>query len=306
MRELKLQREFVSVLHIGYPKTATTSMQRNYFSKLPGTNLVGELPDREDSLLDFKISPIGRHHSQRDEACDFENTGFRYTCLSDELVLGANRRVTEQRYIARYLRGIFPNADIIITIRRQEDILRSLYCSDLSTSIGAFGVNLNLAQILVGLKTLDFDEWTELLLLEPSETWAGMLYYSEVVSIWMDVFGHDRVHIIPYEAVEMEAASVDELMSRLFTQSEIKFSDAMSGTRHRDRRSKSSDDLKRRLKKVLQTWQMKLKIRAGPLDPSIATLSKKNSNRILEEYRYTNAKMMELCRFDLEQYGYLG
>lgn len=124
-----------TIIHIGMPRTASTFLQKEFFSKVPGFTFYGvettfysdafqRLLYQDDSLFDEN---------------DFEKTAAEIrsgnAILSNELFVGQTIYLnsTNRSRTARRLRQFFPEAEILIFLRNQVSLLQSLY------AIGVYG-----------------------------------------------------------------------------------------------------------------------------------------------------------------------
>ena len=129
----------ITYLHIGYPKTGTTWFQKNFFPEVENFSLV----NRED-IVDNLV------HC---DALNFDPTkvrGFmnsKYSSnriLSLEGFLGTTHNFGLNGYLskehANRLKEVFPDATIILFIRKQHDIISSFYYQYI-TGGGTYSIN---------------------------------------------------------------------------------------------------------------------------------------------------------------------
>ena len=124
-----------TIIHIGMPRTASTFLQQQLFPKVEGFTFYGvdtchysdafqKLLYQDDSL--FKAS-------------EFEKTAEKIlsgnAILSNELFVGQSLylNATNRSRTARRLQRFFPEAEILLLLRNQVDLLQSLY------AIGIYG-----------------------------------------------------------------------------------------------------------------------------------------------------------------------
>jgi hypothetical protein len=145
--------------HLGYPKTGTTTLQRQVFHKLaearviryPGMfgcpaggigeqffNALTELIYLPDSELELRLDPIRRMLTQIDEA----NSDDQPLVISNEHFVLSQWSTTEKgrkvfaRKTACFLAKVFAGykVDFLICFRRQDALLRSMYLEHASRS----------------------------------------------------------------------------------------------------------------------------------------------------------------------------
>lgn len=178
-------------IHIGWPKTGTTTLQRHFFDKHPGIENLGR-PYR-----DLRLAAMSRHIVHDDEA-DFDGPACRATfgeliaprlggrkavLLSDELFphyQGADRALIAQR-----LRSIFGNSKIIITIRHQLDLVASFYIH--SCKPGKF---------------YNVEEW----LRRHKNDYLPTLKFFDLAKIYADLFGFENVGVFLFEDMRRDPA----------------------------------------------------------------------------------------------------
>ena len=122
-------------IHIGCPKTATTTLQNNLFAQHPEIASIGKPYDsREGELATQMYSLITKDDVNFDfnrcqQAISREKKskyvdGVRVTMLSEEKIFVS----PSFEEAARRLKKLFPTAKIIVTIRNQLDLIVSWYC----------------------------------------------------------------------------------------------------------------------------------------------------------------------------------
>lgn len=291
------------LIHIGYPKTASTSLQRNYFSMLPNTLLLGESSASRRRLFNFKNSCYGTSSSTATVSRVISDRSEAHVLLSDELILGANRRITEQRFLANYLMEIFGSSDILITIRTQENILKSLYCSRHNLPLAALGANLPISRRLCRCRALGFNSWIDLMLEHPEDTWLGLLHFDKVFQCWADVFGDSHVHVLPYEWVQRGDARADEVMQRLFPQACQALSSSLRIRRYRTLPSSRMPRL-RRLRDRFWRRTTDYAGTQGGLHPDSIRYSDATLESLRNFFRLSNRSMARIAGYHLHALGY--
>lgn len=201
-------------LHVGYPKTATTTLQVHVFPKHRDLNYIGKyLPDHQ-----FSIPIMGEHinriihaqtHTYREDE-SFRNTirkvvedaGNRPTLISTESFLHpwAVDVVTAAR---RAYEALAP-CKVIIVLREQRDMLWSLYrahgryCQYLFVQMADNQLNQSLEL------PLSMDDWMGFQLHQFEKNFAGMLLYGEIVDEYTRIFGKGNVLVLFFEHLNSE------------------------------------------------------------------------------------------------------
>ena len=181
------------LIHVGMPKTGTTSLQMNLFVRHSGIQYLGK-----------PLTAFSKDVARLTRGITYDPT------LNDPVALEAFRAetvepllrgktaplvISEEEFatstpasqvsrddIANRLLGLFPNAQILITIRRQQDAIPSLYSH--LRSIGLIG-------------DVEFTPWFDANF--ATEAGQSIYDYANVAERYSHRFGADRVHLVPFE-----------------------------------------------------------------------------------------------------------
>jgi len=176
------------IIHIGYPKTATTWFQRVFYP------LLNDVFNAERDLLSTQlIFPDVFSYSPENTAKLFsEYSRHRRLVICEELLLGGlDIGYGSGEFIAQManrLKNTFPDAEIVIFIRNQHSVLESAY-SHYIKSGGTYSVRKYLG--LEGRFKLKFQNHH---LFNPA-----FFNYADVINLYTQLFGRDKVHIFLYE-----------------------------------------------------------------------------------------------------------
>jgi hypothetical protein len=172
-----------TIVHIGYHKTASTWLQLCVFPHL-GQVRYG------DPILRYLLADLATAPAESFFAAPFERV-FRQSqegatlpvLLSDEGVsgslwdgYGAGPRSAER------LAKVLPDSRILVLVRRQDDMLRSIHGQYVNE-----GGTRSLGDFLSGRR------------IEGSRLSLEHLEYDKLVRLYVDLFGRDRVRVMPYE-----------------------------------------------------------------------------------------------------------
>ena len=121
------------ILHIGLPKTGTTTLQRYYFPKLQQPSICYNPSSIIDPLVQaLKLLDFG---ALKEEDMKFLNNVVKWQSnkIPQKNIL-ISLEILSQRLLkfdfverGRFLKSIFPNATIVLVLRYQPELLRSLY-----------------------------------------------------------------------------------------------------------------------------------------------------------------------------------
>lgn len=121
------------ILHIGLCKTATTAIQREYFPYLSQSQICYNPPlivrslTEALKLLDFEMLKKADLRLLRDVITDQETKILQQNVLISHEILSQRLGKFDFRKRGVFLKSIFPNATILLVLRYQPDLLRSLY-----------------------------------------------------------------------------------------------------------------------------------------------------------------------------------
>jgi hypothetical protein len=186
----------VIVIHPGMVKTATSTLQKHGFARHPEVHFLGT-PAATDEL-DWAIREVGRADSlYYDEAAvsDVFRRALAVAPASRTVVLSyenyAFYESKDKGQVGARLKTLFPGAKILFTLRRQQDLVVSLYLTRLRHHIER--------------KTyLPFDEWFRVAAREPHLTALDDLRFQTITSHYVRLFGREQVGILLFE--ELKAA----------------------------------------------------------------------------------------------------
>jgi len=180
------------IIHIGFPKTATTTLQDHVLAKMPGVANVGRPSDDADHATmvnalaleddgDFDEARLSAHIAR---ARDSDAQTLIY---SDETVMNSPIRTIA----AKRLHRLMPNAEIIAVVRNQFDALESYYAGH--------GRQLRPAPPPWGGRHVTFENYLAYNLENPHRGALPTFDYSSNLAIYAGLFGEDRIHVLTYE-----------------------------------------------------------------------------------------------------------
>ena len=201
------------LIHPGYPKAGSTSLQANVFAHHPDVRYLSNHSAPGDPFRDFgqtiefhallrdmkldslpRIGELWREHMY--PAADTK----RLNIISDETFLTNEGPHNE---IASSLRDLVCEAKVLIVVRPQEDILRSVY--DMYPWLSGDSAR----------RFLPFQKWLDQTLAHAESNVAGALTYCDVVARYRDLFGGEKVTVISFERLFNDPHAQTELCARL-------------------------------------------------------------------------------------------
>jgi hypothetical protein len=173
-------------IHIGYPKTATTWLQRCVFPCLSGINYLHFQDQRYDWFNDLLLEhdlvfDADRLRSRFDASVATVATNPNLisweTFAGDVFNGGCNASMLAQR-----LFDVFPEAAVIITVRNQLDMIEALY-----------------RQYIHEGGTLSIGDFLSLRYPSPLRLAKEHFFYDRLVERYQQLFGEGRVKVLAYE-----------------------------------------------------------------------------------------------------------
>ena len=185
------------LIHIGYPKTSTTWFQKQFYPRVTDACFIG----RDEVLgkilrkdaFSFNPAVVSEYFTDH---CH----GRILICEEEILVDRRNNgiRIAEN---ARRINAVFPQADIVVIIRNQTDIMASRY----SQHILAGGTH-SPDRYLFRQKTPYKNVTNDFILFE----------YDKVVTLYQNLFGTAHVHVFLFEQFAADNTSFLKEYCRIF------------------------------------------------------------------------------------------
>jgi hypothetical protein len=179
-------------IHIGYHRTGSTFLQERVFPLLPVNRLIK--PELDGLFGSARFDPSELRADLRRQA---ELDPDRPTVISSELLSGTPEGGPAERRLqtADRLHAAFGSAKILVVIRRQVDYVLSIY---------AYRV------LLRGLDSRSLDRY----LADHAPSLLPALQYDTLVQRYIDLFGRDRVLVLPFELLAAESAGFIDAIAR--------------------------------------------------------------------------------------------
>ena len=188
--------------HIGFPKTASTTLQKSIFENYPGLirsyDIGGIIIKREELVFESEFDNIKKNivepMQKQSEKLVISDEAF----ATGDQVQSLVGRMT----IAQRIERLFPSAKIIVVIRQQLDIIRSLYCQRAKNVDGDFS------------SLTRFVPWLE-------SNWKNRKYYSDfhnylyydLIAYYQRLFGGGNILVLFFEELKNDSNSFYEKIS---------------------------------------------------------------------------------------------
>ncbi len=303
------------VLHIGLPKTGTTSLQLNLFVPHSAWSFVGKPLVHSNAEMKRLLRPIVEHDPSRWEreldlyrreqvAPLLARSGDLLLISEEEFSTGTARTRVDRETIARRLHQLFPQARVLLTIRNQLDVLPSIY-----------GQLVNMGILPA---QLPFRRWVENECNQEGRSSRLYLFdYAELISLYRELFSADNLQVLLFEELRRDAVGYLESMCRFIG---VDPAPAVATYQQHHRRNVNARITQRhaRWRRFTQAlsfvpWDGLL-IKAGvrpafarflergkPLDTA---LSAEQTRFLSDFYAPSNRTTAELLGVDLKGYGY--
>lgn len=302
-------------IHIGMPKAASTSLQKNLFDYLPSFHHIGN--SHQNSAIDQQVktiihSIIGCEQSEYNKKEVYRLLSNKVNAINEKRILLSDESFAmgysrfpgqvEKFEIARRLKTLFPDAKILLIIRNQATMLQSLYAQKLKNS--------------VNLPT--WQEW-----LKEQKSYSHLtsqfswLKYDKIYETYSYFFGEDNITISLYEDLISEPLRFYSNL-KLFFDNCIDISTIEKCLSSSQSRNQRTTNYKIKLNKIAKYKRLKSITNLIPV-----TVRKKVNNWanqrvnsinleyneedisfIQEFYSESNARMSKLLNFDLTKQEY--
>ena len=193
-------------VHVGYPKTATTTFQTHLFPHHPEVDYLGKFIPSHRYRDECLFSALGDLMTA--DECRFEGVAKlrkivnRYRNQSSAKVMLISSEsflhvtATDIGVVAQRIKAAFSPCKIIITIREQLSMIQSFYGLH-----GRFGQYLFLTKSeteKVDLP-LSIDQWLSYEFRAYNQNFLSTLHYYDVIKYYVDVFGNENVGVFLFE-----------------------------------------------------------------------------------------------------------
>ncbi len=309
-------------IHVGYPKTATTTLQRHLFSHHPEIEYLGKfipgygyitpsLACAVNELISHdEIHYCGVTHLR--ELLDPIRTqsGSSTLLLSSESMI--HPWATDRGVVARRISEAFSPCRILITIREQRDSIKSFY-----------GRHGRFCQYLFLQKDeserlrspLSFREWFSYCMRSLDKNFLGVLQYYETVQFYVDLFGRDNVGVFLFEEFLEDKKGFLGKLCRFLRIKDVEKAEALLDGKHELPKFSRMEVLQGGVVPTLLPWSKRADS-PGPMKqqpnffrrafgtPTI-TLDPSHLQQLHQLYGEGNRRLQETYQLPLQQCGYL-
>ncbi len=305
------------VLHIGLPKTATTTLQKSVFPKLSGVCYAGKhIPGygytsvelgramhalmRADSVLGDVVPAFAEAVSEVSATC-----GASTLVISSESLAHPSAR--DIGLVAKRLAAAVPQARILISIRAQTDLVRSWYRSHGRFAQYMFTHKRESERIR---SSLSQREWWDFVSRDPDAGLLAMLDFDAIVECYARLFPN-RVTVLPMEWMRVDPSRFARSLAGLLGADPAACEQALEGAHENRGLSKrevcaarvcsmlgvSADFLEHRSQGVIRRWLAA----GGAADEKLAPVI---GEFIRTRYAKGNSRLSSRFGLDLSSWGY--
>ena len=195
------------IVHVGYPKTATTTLQTEVFSKHSGMLYFTSKPEAYDEVhwmgerdnLWYDPEPLHKLVAEaRSEA------GDRTIVVSEERLFAPS--ATEWEVVSDRIRKSFSPCKVMITLREQIGLVKSFFCNHARTGEHVFSNGSKRYPITM-------EQWMKMCFRFPSSNLPHFLDYHTVLTHYAEVFGRENVGVFLFEEMIADKNAYFEKMA---------------------------------------------------------------------------------------------
>lgn len=193
-------KEFI---HIGCPKTASTTLQNSLFARHPEIASIGKpYESREGEVAkqlyglitkdDFELERCQQALSE--EKKRKESTGKVVVLSEEKIYVSPNFEEAGRR-----LRALFPTAKILITVRNQFDLVTSWYCQ--GNYDGRYWRWAGIPNPY-GNSFVSFDQFLDFTFSNSDKNVSEVFHFYKKAMVFADLFGRENVFVLPIEKLK--------------------------------------------------------------------------------------------------------
>lgn len=175
------------LIHVGYPKTASTWFQESFFPKLNNFRFV-----EQNDIIKHLINPGALDFNSFKARAFFLNKYKGNLFLSHENFVGTTHNFGLNGYLtnehANRLKLVFPEAEIIVFIRNQYDIIASSYYQYIFSG-GTYSLKRYLHTRFEGLYGI-------------AANCHGFFEFDKTIKLYEDLFSKEKVSVFLFENFE--------------------------------------------------------------------------------------------------------
>lgn len=326
------------IVHIGYPKTATTTIQDGLFRELHNNSLINYI-NAKMILSNKQIFSLILNKDISSE--DIYTSSQKINILSSEFftislyylekIFKNNTEIIDPFLLPEKLLGFFGNKlddlEILVTLRNQQALIYSHYVQDYR--LFAHDPDNNTIE-----KHVFFNNNQQLSF---KKKIFAILYFADLIKKYIDIIGKDKVHILLFEDLQQNSVFFFQQLSKIIGIDFDKVETLLKET-HYNQKIKTDIGYIAKISKPTVSGKLLKKLRSSKLADNIYVkiknrysninllvrnferfshrntsklipkLSKTQQNMIFNEFRENNLKLHKEFGVDydkLKEYGYI-
>jgi hypothetical protein len=319
--------------HVGFPKSASTTLQKQLFDKHSKINYLGVYPtgnvgqDSDESNTDTLFKK--NYSLQEFHSCltDLEGVEYYFSNIekyfqnivpllsNDKINVFSNEGVVSVLFAhkdraekAKRIKQFFPDAKIIIIIRSQLEIIKSQYRDH----------PFDPRNLYSNQKNVTADEWVDRDFKNFDVSFLNSIDYYKVAKYYSDLFGHDNVGIFLFEEMVHDLGLFSKKISNFLNIDEGEARTLLIGKHENEGASKKLNDYRKIRAKIANFIPKKIKYSAffRRLDKQLfqklkrgkkqkINFKKETTEKIYAYYCENNKRLSKEYGLELEQYGYM-
>lgn len=301
-------------VHIGFPKTATSTFQQHVFPAHSGIEYLGKFVPGFGYRNDVIAEEIGRLIT-RDSTLYAGPSRLREALAASVAAAPGNlvmissesfvqEQATDRGVVAQRLREACGDCRIVITIREQLSIIRSFV-----TMHGRYGQYLFLAKETDEAFELPLSmaEWLRFASHYPDRNFLSTVRYAEVVDCYARLFGRENVGVFLYEELVADQAAYVSKLAGFLQVDAAEMGRLLAG--HYENRSSPPPPPRAptSVRMSMRRWLAGACARRQRPAPRQASLDIEEPwlSILREQYRDGNRRLVEQWGLPLARYGYI-
>lgn len=302
------------LIHIGFPKTGSTTHQNHLFARHPEIIFPGK--PYEDEVFKTQLYRLIKEESTTYDPAPLkalleklpEPPGKKAIVISDEIMVSVSK-VRDKGIVAQRIKDVFGPCKILITIRNQLEILKSTYISGCRLLTEVPGKYRG--------RFVGFEEWLEFSYEKPDRSHIGNFIYINTIDYYARLFGRDNILVLAFEEFIRDKTRYIKKLSTFTGIDQGKAAELMETAHDNERIHQERLEFE-------QLMGRHISMKTNPWMPGAARLyyffqklpgkNRKNKarvsfpahweQRLTEIYSSGNKRIMHDYNLDLESYGY--
>lgn len=299
------------VIHIGAPKTASTTLQMRLFEKHSGLHFFGEEgagceADSDRDTINSMIFDDDLYFSRAECARLFET--HRRLDPEKTLIYSDGDVMTSRVPVlcAQRLHELLPEAVILLVIRNQLTAIPSFYANH--------GAYLKPAPPSYFRRYVSFDDWMQFCTMFIKYSPLASFFYNKILRIYADLFGKDRIEILMFEEFILNKETFVRKLCRILEIEPLESLRLLSGAHERKRNTSRMLRYHQFRSWFFWGWKFGRYVPHRAVDKwrsflkggsrANGFMSDKWKNKIIELYREDNTKLAKDYNLPLKKYQY--